>query len=156
MNPLAARSKNYDTSAAFEFAARARFLDGEILAADNRRAGAIMMYGYAVEMWLKVAILRVKSVPATTRFSKPKDLRKRLGVNNLHDIGQLAAELSSERKRQNAPLLPHDRAALTNHSARLQGLRVVEMRYKRIYVKTFEIHNARLAAAWFNENHAIL
>src|SRR5436309_1473478 len=83
----------------FEFAADARYADAIRLADGDRRAGAIYIFGYVVEMVLKVAFLRLvghgDEDPITTSTLRgyvgqsPTSTARSLGLAgsaNLHDL----------------------------------------------------------------------
>ncbi|MFH0980959.1 MAG: hypothetical protein V2A79_05420 [Planctomycetota bacterium] len=102
--------KKPDTLEEMDAAREDRYWDGLACACEDRAFGASYLFGYAIEMALKVALFRFRHVMPMADL-RPELTRVRLmaktrGVRNLHDLSFWAETLLAERLGSGLPLDP--------------------------------------------------
>ncbi len=146
----------------FELAATERYLDAIQLADSNRRTGAIYLFGYVVEMLLKVGFLRLAGYADDDPVS-PQDLRQHVGTNptstarslglpgskNLHDLSAWSDLIIAYRSSRNRPYNDNRFAAKLHLNVSVIAHRWTEaIRYHKNYAYVQELTAVRVSSAW--------
>jgi len=155
-----------DSIREFNAAADERFRDAVRLADADRRTASIYFFGYAVEMLVKVAFLRVaghaEHTPITTA-----DLRNYVGdkhgsvahslglpgAKNLHDIFAWVELLIAYRSATGQKYYhPEFSDLLRTHVITIHTLWSENLRYHRNIAYNFELNGVRTACEWIREH----
>ncbi len=146
----------------FDLAATERYRDAAALSLGERRAGAVYLYGYVVEMLLKAAYFRALRYADTAPISLT-DLRTAAGDNpgstartlglagtrNLHDIGAWAELLVAFRTTR-GPVYPDVGfgALLLNRVTVVRQRWAETIRYHKNTAYQHELERVEYACRW--------
>jgi len=138
---LISRVSNFDTWAELQRAADERYWDGMSLATDpeDRRCGALYLWGYVAEMLLKVAYYRIRSVPygedLRNELAGMRDRALALGFTwrgNWHNLESLVSLLIQERSTRGRPLDAYFAEELRHHIDAIAENWSETLRYKDV------------------------
>ena len=142
-------------------AADDRYLEGEELLLAQRFDGCVYLFGYAAEMWLKAACLRLRGngpaspvkagLPALRAWMK--GVAPHVLFTDYHDLAFLAACVRTLRDGAGRPL-PSDLATELQDRV-MAGLHerwVVDMRYRRSALAAADAWAALLDTWWVKNN----
>ena len=177
-HPLASRLglADDDFVSTFEAAARRNFLDANVLRRSNRRAAAIYLYGYSVEMRVKAAYFRfhfqAMGLPPGTQITGPLRDRERNAWQAIgapwkpghHDIEGWANLLVMKRDNLGQAYAVPFANEVTTRAARIYDNWREYMRYRSIRVLDSEVRTVldsevrtvRSQADWFRLNYHLL
>jgi hypothetical protein len=157
-----------DFVSTFEAAARRNFLDANVLRRSNRRAAAIYLYGYSVEMRTKAAYFRfhfqATGLPPGTQITgqlrrdEADDWRaiRAPWKPGPHDIEGWANLLVMKRDSLGqAYAIPFANEVITR-SADVYASWREYMRYRSVRVLDSEVRTVRSQADWFRLNYHLL
>jgi hypothetical protein len=157
-----------DFVSTFEAAARRNFIDATALRRSNRRAAAIYLYGYSVEMRVKAAYFRFHfhavGLPTDTRItaqlrSSERDAWLAIGAPwkpGQHDIEGWANLLVRKRVSLGmAYAVPFANEVITRAAGVYSSWREY-MRYRSIRVFDSEIRTVQSNADWYRRNYHLL
>jgi hypothetical protein len=142
-------------------AAEDRYLEAEDLLVQQRFDGCVYLLGYATEMWLKAACLRLRSLGPPTQVKAALAALKSYmklsapGVifSDYHDLAYFAACIAHLRQHLGRPL---PLALATELQSRVvNGLYpewLVDMRYRRSGLTAADAWSALLNAWWVKSN----
>lgn len=142
-------------------AAEQRYWEGVQLGTDGYFGAAIYQLGFAVEMWLKYAALRIDGLsPASTLGKgsyKPAERFLRLSGREIppeswHSLRFWGVYLQTRRTHQNRPLNGALGQSLVHRTNRLYGVWWVSMRYFPDQASDYDIRRAYDDAGWFRAN----
>jgi hypothetical protein len=142
-------------------AAEDRYREAEKLILEQEFDGAVYLLGYAVEMWLKAACLRLQTTnplvqikPSLAPIKNWMRLKApAIPFTDFHDLSFLGEYLLRFRQDQGRPLAAAMRLELTSHI--ISGLHqewAVEMRYRRAGLVASDAWSALLQAWWMKIN----
>lgn len=138
-------------------AAQDRYLEGEELLLQHRFDGSVYLFGYAAEMWLKAACLRLRAIGPTGHVKSALGPLKQWmkqsapGVNftDFHDLSFYANCIWELRAALGRPL---SIVLSTEMRVRIvDGLHegwIVDMRYRRAGLAVDDAWNAMQSAWW--------
>jgi hypothetical protein len=142
-------------------AADDRYREAEELLVQQKFDGCVYLLGYAAEMWLKVACLRLRSigrnVPVKAALGPLKSWMRQVApqvaFGDFHDLAYLATTVSHLRRHQGRPLpLP---AATELQSHIVNGLYqewIVDMRYRGSALTVADAWTALNNTWWLKHN----
>jgi hypothetical protein len=149
-----------DSIVEFRSSALQRFDDGLALAASERRAGAIYLWGYAAEMTLKAAYFSLIGLAQTYAITWQADIQpaiargKFLGINwpnqgAGHNVRAWAELLVQERiATPGAAYPPLRRAEVESCGERIGDLWRETLRYHKNVAYEYEMRQVRQATEW--------
>lgn len=158
---LIARSASYDSVQEMDAARLDRYWDALACAHDDRDFGACYLFGYVIEMSLKLAYFRFIDVPPADDLG---ELLRRAGRGSrfskkpgrLHNVESWAEELLEIRQRRGRPFDPALAGAVTSRAAQVAGNWSEVMRYRRSIPAGDEACQLLEQADWFIGNHQAL
>jgi len=142
-------------------AADDRYLEAEELLVQQQFDGCVYLLGYAAEMWLKVACLRLRSigvnVPVKAALGPLKSWMRQVAPHvaftDFHDLAYLVTIVEQLRKDQGRPLPLRAIAELQSHI--INGLYqewIVDMRYRRSALTAADAWTALFNTWWLKQN----
>jgi hypothetical protein len=146
-------------------AAEDRYREAEELLLDQELDGCIYLFGYAVEMWMEAACLRLRAVgPAAHVKAALPPLKAWMKLTaptvvftDYHDLEYFAECVIQLRHNQSRPLpltLLRDLQVYVMHGMHSEW--VVDMRYRRSGLTQRDAWNALLNAWWARTNWTLL
>jgi hypothetical protein len=142
-------------------AADDRYREAETLLVEQEFDGCVYMLGYAAEMWLKAACLRLRGLTAAVLVKSALPPLKRwmqtaapgTAFTDYHDLGYLAECVLQLRTAQGRPLaVPLATELRTLIVNGLHGEWIVDMRYHRSSLTAADAWSA-LSQAWWMKNN---
>ncbi len=142
-------------------AAEQRYWDGLQLGTQGQFGGAIYNLGFAVEMWLKYACLRIDGFTPAAVWNVGSFVPERQFLNAIdrsvdheawHSLRFFATYLHFRRAHQNRPLDSDLQPALIHRSNRMYHTWWVSMRYFPDLAGEYDIRRAYDDAGWFRIN----
>ncbi len=154
-----------DSIREFRAAARERYEDGLVLAANGRRTGAIYLWGYSVEMTLKAAYFRLIGRPETAVITVHGDISAaiRHAVSDFHivwppqgrghNVRAWAELLVAERASRPGAAFPAAVGRAVQRCGQAAGQLWNEtLRYHKNVAYPHELAQVREAAEWLLAN----
>ncbi|HVS71907.1 MAG TPA: hypothetical protein VHQ47_11685 [Phycisphaerae bacterium] len=145
-----------------ELAAESRYWEGTSLALAGESYAAIYLMGYAAEMWLKLAALRLDGVRPTDPVKSmlpaaKKWLQGQAGVmidhEMYHSLWFWVTFLKEKRWWKGKPLDAMMEARLSQRARRLYGTWWVEMRYRPSMVLEREAQSVYDDVTWIRDHY---
>ncbi len=157
-----------DFVSTFEAAASRNFIDAKILRRSGRRAAAIYLYGYSVEMRVKAAyfqaLFQATGMPPDSRITATS---RRQEVDSWHmihaprkpgphDIEGWANLLVRKRDHLGIPYAAAIATEIVDRSANVYLNWREYMRYRAVRVHAQEVTDVHIDADWFRRNYHLL
>jgi hypothetical protein len=142
-------------------AAEDRYKDAEELLAQDRLDGCVYLLGFAAEMWLKAACMRLRGLgPADPVFAAltalkgfMKQVAPTIPFDGYHDLSFYVGCIRTLRSRQNRPLPGQFELELNTRMVRsLHQEWIVDMRYRRVNVTAPQAWEALEDTWWIKSN----
>ncbi len=163
---LMSRCSAQDSWGEMEEAAKERFADGLCLALseDQRRTGAIYLWGYVAEMVLKVAYYRVRGLgPADETSAELRGMRDRArflgspwtGGHSRHRAQDLAYLLVCERRARRRALDPYLAQELQGHAQTIAAHWSENLRYRNVDAASNELEEFFNSVDWLLTNRVL-
>lgn len=159
--------RNNPSVQGFELAAESRLNDAVKLLIADRLLGAIYLFGYAAEIYLKSAVYRRlgarPTAPAHVMFRKAKEKAKELGLpkhkkqeESGHGLLYWARLLWSLPSSDGRELGSDECYTLYRHVRRIQDRWTVDMRYSTDMSSKLEAETVKASVEWIRRNRAVL
>jgi hypothetical protein len=157
-----------DTWPLLHDAAGERYWDGLTLALDDRSTGAIYVFGYVVEMLLKVAFFRIRMVPGphnlwipltlggASPFAMARSHASWYGRPSLHNLEAWLRLLIAERNSAGPALDPIAAGEIETHVRVVDAHWRETLRYKSLTVSGAEINEVFKSVDWLYKNQVLL
>jgi len=142
-------------------AAEDRYQEAEELLRTQRYDGCVYLLGYAAEMWLKAACLRLRGHRPPTQVKGAlsplriwmKNVAPTVPFVDNHDLSFFTECVFHLRLHQDRPLPPALAVELRGHiSAGLHDEWIVDMRYRRLALTAADAWSALFNAWWMRTN----
>ena len=142
-------------------AADDRYDDADQLLTGQRYDGAAYLFGYAAEMWLKSACLRLRGIGPTGQVKSALGTLKHwmgqaaphVPFTDYHDLSYFAECVTALRASANRPLAPTLQADLNRHVVvGLHSEWIVDMRYRQTGVTPAEALATLRNTRWVKAN----
>ena len=154
---LVSRSASTDSIQEMDAARRDRFWDALTCGIDERHFAACYLFGYAIEMSLKVAYFRLISTnvvadlaPHLKTVGRQPRFKQR---GRLHNVVAWADQLLEIRRLQGRPLSPALTGELILRAKQVAGNWSEVMRYRRSIKAVDEACQLLELAEWFSRRH---
>ncbi len=147
------QTSSIDSIQEMEQAREDRFRDGLACAQSARFFAACYLLGYVIEMAMKLAYFRVRSVAITQNLvgelKAARQMARKRGVRNLHDIAFWADTLISERRNMGRPLETELAIELASRARQVSRDWAEVLRYRRSVPAEDAYVRLRTQVEWF-------